>query len=107
VAQGGIGFARGQRLVVELGGVGAALTNELRMTQSAAGSIIARSVRVKQSAIRMLIANDVVVTKPTGVLILVARKVDGNVKALLDWRGAIAFGASFGVIVSLLRGRRR
>ena len=34
-----------------------------------------------------------------------ARKVDGNVKAVLDWRGALAFGAAFGVITSLFRRR--
>ena len=38
---------------------------------------------------------------------LIARKVEGDVRTLLDWRGAIAFGAAFGIIVSLFRGRRR
>jgi hypothetical protein len=106
VSQGGIGLARGERVTVELGGIGAALASELRMTQSAAGSIIARDVRIEQSAIRVLVANNVQSTKTTGVLFLVARKVEGDVRTLLDWRGAIAFGAAFGVLVSLLRGRR-
>jgi hypothetical protein len=76
------------------------------MTQSAAGSIIARDVRIEQSAVRMLVANNVQSTRMTGVFFLVARKVEGDVRTLLDWRGAIAFGAAFGVIVSLFRGRR-
>jgi hypothetical protein len=76
------------------------------MTQSAAGSIIARDVRIEQSAIRVLVANNVQSTKTTGVLFLLARKVEGDVRTLLDWRGAIAFGTAFGVVVSLLRGRR-
>jgi hypothetical protein len=47
------------------------------------------------------------VERPSGVLFLIARKVDGNVKAVLDWRGALAFGAAFGVVASLFRRRRR
>jgi len=52
------------------------------------------------------VANNVQSTKTTGVLFLVARKVEGDVRTLLDWRGAIAFGTALGVVVSLLRGRR-
>ncbi|HEY8633235.1 MAG TPA: hypothetical protein VIL50_08775, partial [Candidatus Limnocylindrales bacterium] len=73
---------------------------------SAAGSILARDVRIEQSAVRMLVANEVHAERTTGVLVLIARKVEGDVRTVLDWRGAIAFGAAFGVIVSLLRGRR-
>ena len=40
------------------------------------------------------------------MLFLIARKVDGNVKAVFDWRGALAFGAAFGVITTLFRRRR-
>jgi hypothetical protein len=92
---------------VELGGIGAALTGELSLTQSAAGSIVARDARIEQSAVRMLVANHVHAERTTGVLVLIARKVEGDVRTLLDWRGAIAFGATFGIIVSLFRGRRR
>jgi hypothetical protein len=106
VSQGGIGLARGDRVSVELGGIGAALANEVHVTQSGVGSIVARDVRIEQSAVRMLVANNVQSTKTTGVLFLVARKVEGDVRTLLDWRGAIAFGAAFGILASLLRGRR-
>jgi len=105
ISQGGIGFARGDRVSVELGGVGAALAGELHVTQGGVGSVIARDVRIEQSAVRMLVANEVHAERTTGVMILIARKVDGNVRTLLDWRGALAFGAAFGVIVSLFRGR--
>ena len=44
--------------------------------------------------------------RPTGVLLLIARRVEGDVRTLLDWRGALAFGAAFGVITSLFRRRR-
>jgi hypothetical protein len=37
---------------------------------------------------------------------MIARHVEGDVRTLLDWRGAIAFGAAFGVVVSFFRRRR-
>ncbi|HEX2755886.1 MAG TPA: hypothetical protein VHM48_10505 [Candidatus Limnocylindrales bacterium] len=107
VTQGGVGAARADRVSVELGGIGAALTGELTITQGAAGTVVARDARIEQSIVRTLVANVVHFERPSGVLFLIARKVDGNVKVLLDWRGAVAFGAAFGVITSLFRRRRR
>ena len=54
-----------------------------------------------------MIANEVQADRTTGVLILLARRVDGDVKTILDWRGALAFGAAFGIVSTLLRRRRR
>ena len=108
VSQGGVGLARADRVSVELGGIGAALGGEVSITQGAAGSIFAREARVEQSVVRTLVANQVHVERATGVVFLLARRVDGNVRAILDWRGALAFGAAFGVVSGLLRrGRRR
>jgi hypothetical protein len=107
ISQGGIGLARGDRVSVELGGVGVALAGELHVTQGGIGSVLARDVRIEQSAVRMLVANEVHAERTTGVMVMIARRVDGNVRTLLDWRGALAFGAAFGVIVSLFRGRGR
>ena len=106
VTQGGVGAARADRVSVELGAIGAALAGDVSITQGAAGSILARDVRIEQSAVRMLVANEVHIERTTGVLFLIARKVDGNVKALLDWRGAIAFGAAFGLVSAIFRRRR-
>ena len=43
----------------------------------AAGSVIARDARIEQSAVRMLVANQVHAERTTGVLVLIARKVEG------------------------------
>ena len=40
-----------------------------------------------------------------GTLVLIAGRVEGNVRTLLDWRGALALGAAIGVTVGLLRRR--
>jgi hypothetical protein len=38
-------------------------------------------------------------------MFLIARRVTGDVRVLLDWRGALAFGAIAGLVVGLLRRR--
>jgi len=48
----------------------------------------------------------VTVQQPSAVGIILARHVHGDVRALLDWRGALAFGAAAGLILGLLRRRR-
>lgn len=79
---------------------------EVRLTQGAAGAVLAREVNVEQAIVRTLVANEVKVERTTGVLFLIARHVEGNVRTVLDWRGAIAFGAAFGAVVGLLRRRK-
>jgi hypothetical protein len=106
VSQGGIGLARGERVSVEMGGIGAAIGSDVRVTQGAVNTILARDVRIEQAGVRTVIANNVHVERTTGVLIMIARHVEGDVRTLLDWRGAVAFGAAFGVVVSLFRRRR-
>jgi hypothetical protein len=107
VSQGGIGALRAQRLSVELGGVGAALTDELDLRQGIAGAVIARDARFEQAGVRTLIANRVHFGPNSGAGVVLAAHVDGDVRTLFDWRGALAFGAAAGVVVSLLRKRRR
>jgi hypothetical protein len=106
VSQGGIGLARGERISVEMGGIGAALGADVRVTQGAVNTVVARDVRIEQAGVRMMLANNVHVERTTGVFVMIARHVEGDVRTLLDWRGAIAFGAAFGAVVSLFRRRR-
>lgn len=107
VSQGAIGAARGDRVGVELGALGAGLAGDLRITQGAAGTVVARSATVEQSLIRTLIAGEVHVARPVGVFVLLAGRVDGDVRPVLDWRGALAFGAVTGLLIGLLRRLRR
>jgi len=103
VRQGAVGAARADSITVEQGALGAALADDVVIRQSAARSILARTVAVEQSFVRTLIAGEVRVERATGVGILIARRVVGDVRVLLDWRGALAFGAAFGLVVGLLR----
>lgn len=107
VSQGAIGAARGDRVGVELGALGAGLAGELRITQGAAGTVIARSATVEQSFVRTMIAGEVHAARPMGVFVLLAGRVNGDVRPVLDWRGALAFGAVTGLLIGLLRRARR
>ena len=109
VQWGGVGAAKAERLGVEFGSVGAALAGELHVTQGFAGSVIAREATVEQAIVRTMIAQRVTVTRPTGVLVMIAAKVDGEVRPLLDWRGALAVGLAIGLVsaaAKVLRERR-
>ena len=109
VQWGGIGAARAERVGVEFGSIGAALAGEVSVSQGIAGSIVAREVVVEQALARTVIAQNVRFTRPSAVLVVIAAKVEGEVRPLLDWRGALAAGAVLGLVaaaVTALRDRR-
>lgn len=108
VHQGAIGAARGDRVSVEMGVLGAAMGGEVSVSQGAAGTILAQHARVEQAFVRTMIAQDVAIHRPSVVGFLLAQRVSGDVKVLLDWRGALAFGAVFGILAGAFgRGRRK
>jgi hypothetical protein len=106
VTGGAIGFARADRVSVELGATGAAFASEAHVTQAAVNAVIARDAHVEQSLVQTVVAANVRFERPTAVVFLVARKVEGEVRAILDWRGALVFGAAAGFVMSLFRRRR-
>jgi hypothetical protein len=107
ISQGGVGALRAERLSVELGGVGAAMTNDLDVRQGYVGAVIARDARFEQAGVRNLIANRVHFGPNSGAGVVLAAHVEGDVRTLVDWRGALAFGAAAGVVMAIFRGRRR
>jgi hypothetical protein len=110
VTRGVIGAARADRVSLEMGVLGAAFGREVSVSQGAATTILAQNVRVEQAFIRTMVAQEVTIHRPSAVLFLIAQRVSGDVKVLLDWRGAVAFGAVFGILAGLFgrgRGRRR
>jgi hypothetical protein len=106
VTLGGVALARADRVSVELGAIGAGIAREVRLTQSGANTILARDVTVEQSLIQTVAAANVRFERPSVVVFLLARRVEGSVRTLFDWRSAIAFGAVAGLVMSVLRRRR-
>ena len=106
VTQGGIALARGERISVEMGGVALMVARDARLSQGGAQTVLARDVHVEQGIVGTVVANNVTVARPSLVGLVLARNVHGEVRAILDWRGALAFGAVAGVLMGLLRRRR-
>ncbi|MEO5964741.1 MAG: hypothetical protein ABIR11_04690 [Candidatus Limnocylindrales bacterium] len=107
VEWGGIGAARADRVSVEFGGLGAALAGDIRVSQGYAGAVAAREAVIEQAVVRTLVAQHVTINRPSAVLVLIAQKVTGDVRPVLDWRGALAFGAAFGLISAVASAVRR
>jgi len=104
---GGVGLGRADKLNVEWGSVGAAAAGELHVQQGIASNVIAREATLDQGLVRNLIAARVTVTRPSAALVVIAGRVDGEVRALLDWRGALAFGLGFGLVAAVARALRK
>jgi hypothetical protein len=107
VHQGVVGGARADRVTVDQGALGGAIAREVTVSPGVARTLLAQEVHVEQSFVRTLVASEVRTEGPTGIGILIARRVVGDVKVLLDWRGALAFGAAAGVVAGLLGRLRR
>jgi hypothetical protein len=105
VSLGGIALARADQLTVERGGIGAAFARDARISQGYARSVLAQDVRIDQGLVGTMLTGRATFERSSGVLMLIAGRVDGPVKALLDWRGALAFGAAFGLAWGIIRRR--
>ncbi len=100
---GGIGAAKAERIEIAAGQVGAAATGTLHARVSALSLVAARHAEVERSLIQTLVAQEVRLGGRTPVLLLIAQRVEGGVRPLLDWRGALAAGAAFAALSFLLR----
>jgi hypothetical protein len=105
VSQGGIGLAQGDRVSLEMGAIGLTLAREARVSQALAQNVFAQGVEIEQSAVWSMAAGKVTFRRGGFVGVLLAREVDGDVKPLLDWRGALAAGAVIGLFLALVRRR--
>jgi hypothetical protein len=108
LSQGAIGYARGDRVSLEMGAIGAAIGDDVRVTQAMAQLVAARGdVTVDQSLVSTVIGYRVAFRQPSAVLLLIAGRVDGSVRPLLDWRGGLAAGVAAGIVIGLFRVGRR
>jgi hypothetical protein len=103
VSLGAIGAARAERVSVEMGAVGAIAAREVRVTQAGVGAVAALDARFEQAVVRSVIARDVHFARGSGAAVVLAARVDGDARVLLDWRGGLAAGAVLGLVWLLLR----
>ena len=105
VSMGGIAIARADRMSAEMSGVGVALAGDARISQSFVRALFAREVKIDQGAVWNLAAGKVRFERPSIVGVVIAGRVEGNVKPLLDWRGALALAGVLGLVVAIVRRR--
>ena len=105
VTNGGIVLAQGDSVSLDRGFAVGAVGGETRVVQSAANIVGGRDAMIDQSLVMSLLAEKVTIRQPSVIGVLIANRVEGTVRPILDWRGALAFGAAFGVIARLLRRR--
>ncbi|HEY7700669.1 MAG TPA: hypothetical protein VIB02_00035, partial [Candidatus Limnocylindrales bacterium] len=87
------------------GVMGAALGGETRLVQSMANLVGSRDAIVDQSLVMTVVGGKVTIRQPSAIGVLIGGRVEGAVRPILDWRGALAFGVAFAVVARLLRRR--
>ncbi len=92
---------------VEMGLVNGIAARDVTVQQGAVRGVLAQHVHVEQAVVRSVVANRVTAGPTTGILVAVARRIDGEAKILLDWRGGLAFGAALGAFIALIALARR
>ena len=102
-----MGGIAGEHASVEMGMVGGIAAREASVSQGFVRTLLAGEVRVEQSFVQTVVANRVQAGPTTLIAFVLARRVDGNPKILLDWRGALALAAVFGALAAAVRLRRR
>lgn len=106
VERGAIGLARAGHVEVHMGAVGAALGERVELHQGLTRLAASTgSVRLEQAGAGTVIANEVTFGPRSGTVVLIARRVEGDVRTLFDWRAGAAFGLVAGLVLSLLRRR--
>jgi len=103
---GGIGAVRAQRVSVEFGGIGAALAREVVVNQGVVRGVLAGSTRIQQALVRTVVAGRVEMGPNATAGVVIAGRVDGNVRTLVDWRGALAIGGVLATFWAVRRLRR-
>jgi len=108
VTQGAVGAGRAESISLEMSAIGVAAAGDATINRSIARAVLAGEVHLEQSAAQTVIAQQVTLTSGSMALVVFARRVEGEVRPLLDWRGGLALGAALGVVLAILRpGRRR
>ena len=103
VTNGGIVLAQGDSVSLDRGFAVGMIGAETRVVQSAANFVGGRDAMIDQSLVMNVLAEKVTIRQPSAIGVLVANRVEGTVRPILDWRGALAFGAAFAIVARLLR----
>jgi hypothetical protein len=88
-SQGGAGQVRAEQMSMEQGGVGLARVENLTLGSGASAFAV--------------VADQATVEEGSNTFLVIAKTLSGDVRPTVDWRGAMAFGAGLGLVLSILR----
>ena len=88
-SQGGAGQVRAEQMSMEQGGVGLARVENLTLGSGASAFAV--------------VADQATVEEGSNAFLVITRTLSGDVRPTIDWRGAMAFGAGLGLVLSILR----
>lgn len=89
LSQGGAGQVHADEMSVEQGAVGLARANNLKLGSGASAFAV--------------VADEATVEQGSNAFLVVSRSFNGEVRPTIDWRGALAFGAGVGLVLSIFR----
>lgn len=103
VTQGALGLTQTQNVVCSASALGAvAASGSVALDQSVAKVVGAQQeVSLEQSLAGVVVASKATV-ESSNVVFLVAGRVEGKVTPLFDWKGALVFGAAFGLVAGVI-----
>ena len=102
VEQGGVQEIRADTVEVHQGGIGKAEATSVRVDQGGVGLAKAETVTISDGGVFGVYANEAHLER-SNVVLLAAKKVDGEARILLDWRSAAALGVAVGLALGFLR----
>lgn len=108
ITQGGARDIDATTVTINQGGAASVRADEFNVSQG--GVAVARSGKVtlqRGGSAFALIADEATLDPQSSIFLLIAGSTNGDVRPVIDWRSAAAFGAAFAVILGVLRRVRR
>jgi hypothetical protein len=90
-----------------MSGLAISLAGEAQVRQSYVRDMLARDVHMEQTAVANVVANHVTFDRQSFAGVVIARSVEGNVRTLLDWKGALAVAGVLGAVSAVMAVVRR
>lgn len=108
ITQGGARDIDATNVTINQGGAVRVRADELNISQGGVALARAEHLTVQEGGTAFaVIADNATLDPDTSVFLLIAGSTKGDVRPVMDWRAAAAFGAGFAFVVGLLRRVRR
>ncbi len=108
ITQGGARDIEATTVTINQGGAARISADELTISQGGVGIARTEHLTIQEGGNAFAVLADKATLDPeTSVFLLIAGSTSGDVRPVLDWRSAAAFGAGFALVMGLLRRLRR